>query len=129
MTRTVVLALVAVSVAACSGPAKPIDHPAPRAVGPAEAAAYETAKPVFTKYCAECHTTGGPGSGREALEHFDMSGYPFGGHHAATIGAEVREVLGATGEKPTMPKNKPGIVTGDELAAILAWADAFDAAQ
>lgn len=105
---------------------------APAAPSAAETAAFEQAKPVFAKYCAGCHTQGGQAAAEqqaEALEHFDMTSYPFGGHHAATIGTEVKEVLGATGEKPSMPKNRPGSVKGDELALVLAWADAFEAAH
>jgi hypothetical protein len=94
-----------------------------------ERAAYERAKPILEKYCAGCHTAGGVASSKEALEHFSMDGYPFGGHHAHEIGAMIRKSLGAAGSKPTMPLGKPGAVKGDDLAAILAWADAFDAAH
>jgi mono/diheme cytochrome c family protein len=94
-----------------------------------ELAAYERAKPILEKYCASCHTKGGAATSKEALEHFSMDGYPFGGHHANEIGAVVRKSLGASGSKPTMPRGKPGVVKGDDLAAILAWADAFDAAH
>lgn len=96
-----------------------------------ERAAYERAKPVFDKYCADCHTTAkaqGP-EHAEALEHFSMDGYPFGGHHAHELGEEIREVLGADGGEATMPEDDPGVVQGEELALVLAWADAFDEAQ
>jgi mono/diheme cytochrome c family protein len=123
---------------------KPIERPVDKPVEPekpvepdpeqqkaalvaAELAAYEQAKPVLEKHCAGCHAKGGKGAKASTLRHFEMTAYPFGGHHAETISAEIREVLGATGKKPTMPKNKPGIVQGEELALILAWADAFDA--
>lgn len=92
----------------------------------AEQAAFDSAKPVFEKHCARCHKEGGAMASKKKLNHFDMTTYPFGGHHAATIGAEVREALGLTGEKPTMPADKKGAVKGDELALIAAWADAFD---
>lgn len=115
------------------GGATPSGTPLPSAEPPAapspERAAYERAKPILEKYCATCHTKGGAASSEEALEHFSMDGYPFGGHHANEIGAVVRMSLGASGRSPTMPRGKPGAVKGDELAAILAWADAFGAAH
>jgi mono/diheme cytochrome c family protein len=95
----------------------------------AETKAWETAKPVFEKYCASCHTQAGAKASKKKLHHFDMSTYPFGGHHATTIAATIREVLGMSGKKPTMPSGKPGAVKGDELAAIKAWADAWQAAH
>jgi hypothetical protein len=92
--------------------------------------AYEQARPVFEKYCAACHTERDRGTEHaEALLHFSMDGYPFGGHHADEIGAEVRAVLGAADNEPTMPPDNPGVVRGEELALVLAWADAFDRAQ
>lgn len=95
----------------------------------AETAAYATARPVFEKYCASCHKQGEKNATKKKLEHFDMTTYPFGGHHAAEVSKEIREALGIVGSKPTMPKNKPGSVTSDELTLIAAWADAFDAAH
>ena len=94
-----------------------------------EQAAYEKAKPVFTKYCASCHTKGGAKAIAKKLDHFDMTTYPFGGHHATTIAATMRKVLAIKGGKPTMPSDKKGAVKGDELALIAAWCDAFDAAH
>ncbi len=95
----------------------------------AETAAYEKAKPVFEKYCASCHTKAGKKSAKKKLDHFDMDTYPFGGEHTAFIGNHIRDVLGLSGKKATMPDNKPGSVKGDELALIKAWADAWDAAE
>jgi hypothetical protein len=114
-------------------PPSPIDAapaaPDPAAVNAAlladEQTAYDKAKPVFEHYCASCHTQNGKKATKKKLSHFDMTSYPFGGHHAATIGNEVREVLGLTGEKPTMPDDKPGSVKGDDLAAVDAWAQAW----
>ncbi len=94
-----------------------------------EHAAHEAAQPVFEKYCASCHMTGRPQATPKALEHFKMDGYPYGGHHEHEVAAEVRRVLGATGKKATMPKGAPGSVKGEELALVLKWADAFDAAH
>jgi hypothetical protein len=95
-----------------------------------ETRAYEQARPVFEKYCAACHTERARGTEHaEALLHFSMDRYPFGGHHAGEIGAEIREVLGAADSEPTMPPTTPGVVRGDELALVLAWANAFDRAQ
>ena len=116
-------------------PTPPVEPPAPEPVdsktqlAAAETAAYEKAKPVFDKWCASCHSKDGKKWTEKKLEHFDMTTYPFGGHHAAEIGGEVKEALGLTGKKPTMPKDKKGAVQGEELALIKAWADAFDAAH
>jgi mono/diheme cytochrome c family protein len=96
---------------------------------PPEQAAYEKAKPVFVKYCASCHTKGGAKATAKKLDHFDMTSYPFGGHHAATIAATIRKVLAINGGKPTMPADKKGAVKGDELALIAAWCDAYEAAH
>ena len=95
----------------------------------AETTAYENAKRVLAKYCASCHTKGQRGAKKNTLEHFDTTTYPFGGHHAMEVGQNVRKVLGIGGGKPTMPKNKPGVVKGDELALFATWADAFDASH
>ncbi|MEJ7598384.1 MAG: hypothetical protein WKG01_10775 [Kofleriaceae bacterium] len=94
-----------------------------------EMAAYEKSKPVFAKFCASCHSKGQKNAKKKTLDHFDISTYPFAGHHAMELGEAVRDVLGLTGDKPTMPKGKPGAVKGDDLALIAAWADAFDAAH
>ncbi len=94
-----------------------------------EMTAYENVKPLVAKYCASCHTKGQKGAKAKTLEHFETTTYPFGGHHAMEVGKNVRKVLGVGGEKPTMPKNKPGIVKGDELAVFATWADAFDASH
>jgi hypothetical protein len=98
----------------------------------AEMAAYEAARPVLEEYCADCHTTGSARPSRKqkaTLRHFSMDAYPFGGHHAHEMGDTMRKVLGVSGRKPTMPKDSPGAVTGDELALVLAWAEAWDAAH
>ena len=122
-------------------PVTPTDQPgpdAPRGPDPAkvkadllaaEMAAYENVKPLVGKYCASCHTKGQKGAKAKTLEHFETTTYPFGGHHAMEVGKNVRKVLGIDGGKPTMPKNKPGAVQGDELALFKAWADAFDASH
>lgn len=116
-------------------PAKPVEPAAP---DPAkvkadllatEMAAYEKAKPVFEKYCAKCHSKSGSKQSAKKRDHFDMTTYPFGGHHAMEISGEIREVLGLTGKKPTMPPDKKGAVKGEELELIKAWADAFDASH
>jgi mono/diheme cytochrome c family protein len=95
----------------------------------AETAAYDKAKPVFTKYCASCHTKGAKKADAKKLKHFDMTTYPFGGEHANSIGNEVRITLGLdTAKKASMPADKPGSVKGDDLAAITAWTEAWRAA-
>jgi hypothetical protein len=104
-------------------------HVASAQPAPDEQAAYERARPVFEKYCVGCHKPYDGMVDRRGIEHIDMSTYPFGGHHAAEAGAAIREALGAAGEPATMPMNSPGSVQGEDLALILAWADAFDAAH
>lgn len=94
-----------------------------------EMAAFDEAKPVFDKYCAKCHSKDGAKQSASKREHFDMTTYPFGGHHAMDVHNEIREVLGVTGKKPTMPADKKGAVKGEELELIKAWADAFDASH
>lgn len=95
----------------------------------AESAAFASAKPVFDKHCAKCHTKDGKNATAKKLEHFDMTTYPFGGHHAGEMGATIRKVLAIDGGKATMPADKKGTVKGDELAQIKVWADAFDASH
>ncbi len=94
-----------------------------------ELAAFERARPAFERHCFRCHTTGGKKSKPKTLAHLSMDGYPFGGHHADQAGAVVRKVLGESGGKATMPSDDPGAVTGEDLARILAWAQAYDAAR
>ncbi|MCG3174816.1 MAG: hypothetical protein GMKNLPBB_03105 [Myxococcota bacterium] len=116
----------------------PVASPAP-AAGPPDAApasgilseqdAYERALPVFQRYCANCHTTAGDRSRASTLRHFNMDRYPLTGHHANEIGATVRKVLGASGKRATMPRDRPGAVQGDDLRLVLEWAEAFDRAH
>jgi mono/diheme cytochrome c family protein len=94
-----------------------------------ERAAFGRAKPAFEKYCAGCHTQGAKQASAKKLDHFDMTSYPFGGHHATTLGPTIRKVLAIGGGKATMPDSKPGSVAGEDLATIAAWAKAWDAAQ
>ena len=95
----------------------------------AETAAYEKAKPVFEANCARCHTKSGKMTGEKKRDHFDMTTYPFSGHHAMELGKQIRKSLGIDGSKPTMPFDKKGSVKGDDLKLIASWADAFDAAH
>ena len=95
----------------------------------AEKAAFEKAKPVFDKFCAKCHAKSGSKWSQKKGDHFDMTTYPFGGHHAMEISSEIRKSLGMTGKKPTMPADNKGAVKGDDLVLIAAWADAFDKAH
>jgi len=96
---------------------------------PEELAAFERAKPAFERHCFRCHTTAAKKSKPKALAHLAMDGYPFGGHHADEAGDVIRKVLGAGGGKATMPSDDPGAVKGEDLASILAWADAYAAAR
>lgn len=97
----------------------------------AERAAFAEARPSFEKHCLHCHSKDGKKAKAKARAHLDMTGYPFGGHHAGEAGAAIRAALGvgSTTRKATMPSDEPGVVKGDELASILRWADAFDAAH
>ena len=110
-------------------PAKPDPDAVKTELMAAEMAAFEKAKPVFDKSCASCHTKTGKKASKKKLDHMDMTSYPFGGHHTGTIGITIREVLGISGQKPTMPFDKPGSVKGDDLATIKSWTDAWEAAE
>ena len=104
-------------------------EPAVAAPSDNERAAYAKAKPVFDKYCAKCHVRGGEKATVKKLAHFDMTSYPFRGHHTSSMGPTMAKVLGLTGKKPTMPSDKKGAVQGEELALIKAWIDAWRAAH
>ncbi len=118
-----------------SGDQPPIDPPPPdpakikAALLAAETTAYEQAKPVFGKYCAGCHQQGGKKASAKKLGHLDITTYPFAGHHTMEVAITIRKALAIGGGKATMPFDKPGLVKGDELALIAAWADAFDASH
>lgn len=106
----------------------PMPVPDPKAeLLAAETAAYEKAKPVFEKWCAKCHTKGAKNASAKKLKELDITTYPFAGEHASA--KEIREVLAIGGGRATMPADKKGAVKGDELAAIAAWADAWDASH
>jgi hypothetical protein len=103
----------------------PVSEPTPE-----EISAFDAARPAFEHHCFRCHTSEGKKSKPKALEHLAMDRYPFGGHHAGEAGTVIRKVLGGDGKsKPTMPSDDRGAVGGDDLARILAWADAFDRAH
>lgn len=93
----------------------------------AETAAYEKAKPVFEAACKACHFKGQKNATAKKLADFEITTYPFGGKHGNAT--DVKKALGIGGGKATMPKTKPGSVKGDDLAAIEAWATAYDAAE
>ncbi len=111
----------------------PVEPPAPDPAAikaelmATETAAFETAKPVFDKFCTGCHVKGQKNASAKKLKEFNMTSYPFAGEHGKA--PDIRLVLGTTGKKATMPKTKPGSVKGDDLASIIAWADAWDAAE
>ncbi len=121
--------LVAILVAACGGgspksdttppPTDPIPMAEPVPPGPVppaapasdpmkikmellavENAAFEKARPVFQTNCSSCHQKGGKGAKAKTMEHFDMTAYPFGGHHAMELGKQIRTSLGIDGKKP-----------------------------
>ena len=122
MMRTIALLLIVITARLAAA------DPAADALA-AESAAYEKAKPVFEKFCASCHTKDGAKATPKKLDHFDMTSYPFGGHHAGTLGPTIRKQLGIGGGKAKMPSDKPGSVRGDDLKLIEAWSRAWDAAQ
>jgi hypothetical protein len=95
----------------------------------AETSAWESARPVFDKACATCHTSAGKKATKKKLDHFNVDSYPPGGHHTSTIGFTIRDVLGLSGKKPTMPYDRPGSVQGADLAKTKAWTDAWEAAE
>lgn len=95
----------------------------------AETRAWQAATPALQKHCASCHTKDGKSASRKRLDHFNFTSYPVGGHHAAKIGVTVRRVLGLERKKATMPFGKAGTVTGDDLAAIKAWTEAWEVAD
>ena len=109
-------------------PAEPAADPKAELLA-AETAAWNAAKPVFDRACAGCHTTSGKKASKTKLDHFNFDSYPTRGHHAATIGFTIRDVLGISGKKPTMPYGRPGSVQGDDLAKIKAWTDAWESAE
>ena len=80
--------------AASTAPVKPTEPTKPADPDPAqvkaellaaEQAAFDKAKPVLEKNCARCHSKGGAKAAKKKLDHFDMTTYPFGGHHAAVV--------------------------------------------
>jgi mono/diheme cytochrome c family protein len=102
----------------------------PKAVAmSAELAAFEKAKPVFTEHCAHCHSKGGAKTTAKKLKEFDMTTYPIGGDYAATIGTMVAKVLGQAGPKATMPIDKRGSVKDAQLASVMEWVKAWEAAE
>lgn len=126
------------AVAAPEAPPKEAEkaaEPNPPATDPkadllaAETSAWESARPVFEKACATCHTSAGKKATKKKLDHLNFDSYPPGGHHTSTIGFTIRDVLGLSGKKPTMPYGKPGSVQGDDLTKIKLWADAWEAAE
>lgn len=124
-------AVVAIAAAGATayGHGDHVHGPAPKPT-PEEIAAFERARPAFERHCFRCHTSEGKKSKRKALEHLGMDSYPFGGHHAGEVGKAIRAVLGADGKsRASMPSDDRGAVAGDDLATIVAWADAFDRAH
>jgi outer membrane biosynthesis protein TonB len=113
-------------------PVKPDEPPPPDPkveLMAAETAAFEKAKPVFEKFCGKCHSDTGKSKSAKKLGHLNITAYPFTSSHGATLAADIRKALAIGGGKPTMPADKKGSVKGDDLAAIAAWADAWDAAE
>ena len=95
-----------------------------------EKAAFQVAKPVLEKHCFRCHTSARKRGKGKGLKHLSFDRYPPMGHHSHEAGAAVRRVVVGTDEKgPTMPSDDPGAVTGEELKAVLEWADAYERAR
>lgn len=124
----IIVTLFGVATTIVAGTEGRESHAPARKPSAEEVAALKAAEPVFAKHCYRCHTRAGKKAKRKTLDHLDMDRYPFGGHHADEAASAIRKTLGVTGKKATMPKDDPGAVSGDALAKILAWADAFDRA-
>lgn len=126
---TALLVAVAFAAMAFAHPAKKTKRTV--TVTPDEKAAFDAAKPAFEKHCFRCHTTSGKKAKRKTLDHLTMDSYPFGGHHANDVASSIRRTLGIAPnkKKPTMPKDEPGAVVGDDLERISAWADSVDRAR
>ena len=132
MTKPRLVLLCIAATIACGGPSpQPHETHQQRAADPltAEKAAFERARPVFVARCSRCHSKDGKDARPISLEHFDMTSYPFGGHHTETITTTLRNVVGLDGSKPKMPQDNKGSLTEDQLALIEAWAAAYDAAE
>jgi uncharacterized membrane protein len=129
MTRFVIVLWLAAWTAGSSKPASAAPPPPKAKLVDAENRAWAAASPVLHKYCGDCHVKGGKSATRKRLDHFNFTSYPITGHHADKIGVTVRRVLGLEGKKAIMPFGKSGTVTGDDLATIKKWADAWDAAD
>jgi hypothetical protein len=129
--RTILFVIIALGCAPRDVIPSAAHHPPTTgpAVAQTELDAYRKAKPVFDAHCATCHAQGGAKASAKRLGHFDMTSYPFGGHHATYVGLAVRQVLGVEGKEATMPDDDPGAVKGAELDLVVAWSRAFDAAH
>lgn len=109
-------------------------RPRPRPTEPASKegadATYAAARPVFERHCGKCHSRAERGGNKDALKHFDMTSYPFRGHHADAIAPSIASAMGLDGSEATMPKGKAaGSVSDQDLAAIRAWVDAVGGAK
>ena len=102
---------------------------APEPVSSAEAAAWESARPVIAEYCMKCHTATGREANPTALKHVSFDTYPPGGMHGSEAGSAVLIVLGLTGQPATMPADRPGSVSADALEKVQAWAAVFEEAR
>ena len=92
-TRSIVFILAAgFGISACAATSTTTismaQDPAPISEG--EHTAFMAAKPVFEKYCVRCHSSLSERPKAKAIEHVDMTSYPFGGHHASEIGSAIR---------------------------------------
>jgi cbb3-type cytochrome c oxidase subunit III len=93
-----------------------------------EAPTWADAEPAFARQCARCHGPS-PDQGspkkrkwvKEALEHLDMSTFPFKTHHADVL-ARIEEALSrGKDDKMTMPADAPGLGDDKDVELILAW--------
>lgn len=124
-----VAALVAVGLALTSTASRADAEPINDDVALVEVAAYVQARSAFQRHCFRCHAITGEEATKKSLERLDMSRYPFGGRRGPIAGRAIRQVLGDGGGKPTMPKDDPGGVQGDDLLVISKWADVFDSVR
>ena len=98
-------------------------------VAEAERVAYTRARPVFAQYCDSCHSRESLHVDREATRNLTTDSYPFGGRRGAARRDTRFVCRSAKAIGATMPDDHPGSVRGNDLAAVLTWADAFDRAH
>ena len=106
-------------------PAKPAESPrpepeklAPAAIDPkaellaAETSAWEAAKPVFTKYCATCHTKDGKKAAKKKLASFEEPSAVSSSRRAAALERRTPMSPGASPRSKCRPRGRDGAIPG-----------------